>query len=224
MEAVLVSRASSILTYRFREPVNGFTHLFGALAALIGLIWLMSVPHKDAAVTVSVILYGLSMIVLYMSSAVYHLTDGSDNTLFWLQRLDHSAIYVLIAGCYTPICMAVIQGEWRWILLGLVWALALVGVVYKMLFLTKPGVFSLIYYILMACLALLAPQDVLAMIPAEATMLILLSGLVFMMGAVIFGIEKPNLHPKLGYHELWHLLVLAGSTLHFFAVYICLRQ
>lgn len=217
-------RANYILTYRFREPVNGFTHLFGAFAALVGLIWLMSIPHADAAVTASVIIYGLSLIILYTSSAVYHLNDGSDNTQLWLQRLDHGAIYLLIAGCYTPVCMTVIEGEWRWILLGLVWALALVGIVYKMFFLIKPGVFSLMYYILMACVGLIAPREVLAMIPAEATILILISGLFFLVGAVIFGIEKPNLHPKLGYHELWHLFVLAGSTLHFFAVVVCLKQ
>ncbi|MEZ4667088.1 MAG: hemolysin III family protein [Anaerolineae bacterium] len=217
-------RVTSVFAYPFREPVNGFTHLFGAFAALAGMVWLLNIPQSDPAVTGSVIVYGLSMIVLYTSSAIYHLNDGSDYTQLWLQRLDHGAIYLLIAGCYTPVCISVIHGEWRWILLGLVWLLALAGIIYKMLFLIKPGMFSLIYYIIMACVGLVAPREVLAMIPALATALILISGLLFLTGAIIFGFEKPNLHPKIGYHELWHLFVLAGSAFHFFAVYVCLRQ
>lgn len=219
-----MSRVSAVFAYPYREPVNGVTHLIGALASLVGFVWLMTLPHKDVGVTVALVIYGLSMTVLYATSAVYHLTDGSPGTLLWLQRLDHSAIYLLIAACYTPVCMTVIQGEWRWILMGIVWAMAVGGVAYKMLFLVDPGLFSLIYYMIMACAALIAPPGVLAMIPAEATALILLSAIPFVGGAIIFGTEKPNLHRLLGYHELWHILVMTGSVMHFVAVLYCLRQ
>lgn len=207
---------------RFRQPVNGFTHLAGAVFSTAALIWLVTIAHGDPVKLVSVIIYGLSLIILYSASATYHLMHGSERTLLWLERIDHAAIYTLIAGCYTPFCLIVIQGEWRWILLAIVWVMALIGVVYKLLFLTTPGVFSLLYYMMMACVVFILPPDVLAMIPPPAKMFLLASGVVFVLGALVFGLEKPNLHPMLGHHELWHLFVMLGSALHFIAILYCL--
>lgn len=207
---------------RFRQPVNGLTHLAGAVFSTAALIWLVIIAQGDPVKLVSVIIYGLSLIILYSASAIYHLMHGSERTLLWLERIDHAAIYTLIAGCYTPFCLIVIQGEWRWILLAIVWVMALIGVVYKMLFLTTPGVFSLLYYMLMACVVFILPPDVLAMIPPPAKVFLLASGVVFVLGALVFGLEKPNLHPMLGHHELWHLFVMLGSALHFIAILYCL--
>ena len=208
---------------RFRQPVNGFTHLTGAVLSACALLWLVLLTHNDPVKLLAVIVYGLSLIILYSASATYHLTHGSDRTLLWLERIDHAAIYILIAGCYTPICLTVITGEWRWILLVLVWVLALIGVVYKMLFLTQPGVFSLLYYMLMASIVFIAPPSVTSMIPSQAVIFLAASGVVFVIGALVFGFEKPNPHPLLGHHELWHLFVMTGSALHFISVVLCLK-
>lgn len=208
---------------RFRQPVNGFTHLAGAVISTVALIGLVIIANGDTVKLVSVIIYGLSLIILYTASATYHLMHGSERTLLWLERIDHAAIYILIAGCYTPFCLIVIEGEWRWILLALVWVMALIGVVYKLLFLTTPGIFSLMYYMLMACIVFIAPPDVIGMIPPPAKVFLLASGGVFVVGALVFGFEKPNLHPLLGHHELWHLFVLTGSALHFVAIVYCLQ-
>ena len=208
---------------RFRQPVNGFTHLTGAVLSACALLWLVALTHNDPIKLLSVIIYGLSLITLYLASTVYHLSHGSERKLLWLERIDHAAIYVLIAGCYTPICLTVITGEWRWILLALVWIMALIGIVYKLLFLTQPGIFSLLYYMVMASIVFIAPPSVIQMIPPEAVVLLLTSGVIFIIGAVIFGLEKPNPHPLLGHHELWHLFVMVGSALHFVAVIYCLK-
>lgn len=100
---------------RFRQPVNGFTHLTGAVLSACALLWLIALTHNDPLKLVAVIIYGLSLIILYSASATYHLSHGSERKLLWLERCDHAAIYILIAGCYTPICLTVITGEWRWI-------------------------------------------------------------------------------------------------------------
>jgi len=107
--------------------------------------------------------------------------------------------------------------------LVLVWVMALIGVVYKMLFLTQPGVFSLLYYMLMASVVFIAPPAIIAMIPTQAVVFLAASGVVFVIGAVVFGLEKPNPHPLLGHHELWHLFVMTGSVLHFISVLYCLK-
>ena len=208
---------------RFRQPVNGFTHLTGAVLSACALLWLIFLTHSEPLKLVSVIVYGLSLITLYTASATYHLTYGSATTLLWLERIDHAAIYVLIAGSYTPICLTVITGEWRWILLVLVWVLALIGIIYKLLFLTRPGVFSLLYYMLMASIVFIAPSAVISMVPPQAVVFLVASGIVFFIGALVFGFEKPNPHPLIGHHELWHLFVMTGSTLHFIAVVYCLK-
>jgi hemolysin III len=209
---------------RFRQPVNGFTHLTGAVLSACALLWLILVTHHEPIKLMAVVIYGLSLITLYAASATYHLSHGSARKLLWLERMDHAAIYVLIAGSYTPICLTVITGEWRWILLSLVWVLALIGVVYKLLLLTRPGVFSLLYYMLMASVVFIAPPSVISMVPPEAVVFLVASGIVFFIGALVFGFQKPNLHPLIGHHELWHLFVMTGSTLHFIAVVLCLRS
>ena len=208
---------------RFRQPVNGFTHLTGAILSAGALLWLILLTRGDGLKLLAVIIYGLSLITLYTASATYHLTHGSDRTLLWLERIDHAAIYVLIAGCYTPFCLTVITGEWRWILLVLVWVMALIGIVYKLLFLTQPGVFSLLYYMLMASVVFIAPPTVISMIPPQAVVFLAASGIVFVIGALVFGLEKPNPHPLIGHHELWHLFVMTGSVLHFISVLYCLK-
>lgn len=208
---------------RFREPVNGFTHLTGAVLSAGALLWLVLLTWGDPVKLVAALIYGTTMITLYIASATYHLSHGSKQKLLWLERFDHAAIYTLIAGSYTPFCLTVIQGEWRWILLIIVWTLALGGVIYKLFFLTKSGFFSLLYYMAMASVVLIAPHSVIGMIPPTAVVFLAASGIVFAIGALVFGFQKPNPHPLLGHHELWHLFVLTGSALHFVAVIYCLR-
>src|SRR3954466_7497456 len=117
---------------RFREPVNGFTHLAGALLAVIGTIWLIAATWQDLAKMIAVAVYGISLIILYSASAMLHLSHGSEQRILQLERFDHAAIYLLIAGTYTPFCYALLTGAWRVGMLVLLWGLALAGVIYKL--------------------------------------------------------------------------------------------
>lgn len=204
--------------YRFREPVNGFTHLAGAVLAAAGLAWLAAAAWGDAPRLLAVVVYGVSMIVLYLASAAFHLAHGSERTLLWLRRFDHAAIYGLIAGTYTPILYSLLDGGWRWGMLALVWGFAAVGIAYKLLRLREGSLWSLAFYVVMGWLGVIALPQALPAMPPQAGLLILAGGLVYMLGALIFGIRRPNFHPHFGHHEIWHLCVLGGSALHFAAI------
>jgi hemolysin III len=206
--------------FRFREPVNGFTHLAGALLMAGGLIWLVALTRDEPEKLVTMIVYGISAILLYLASTVYHLVDGGERIELLLRRVDHAAIYLMIAGTYTPLVYNLMDGTWRWGLLSVVWLLALVGVVCKLLFLRgeRFRLLSLVLYVGMGWIALAAIPEALRLLPTGALALIVGGGIVYTLGAVVFALRWPNLHRWFGHHELWHLFVLAGSALHFAAI------
>jgi hemolysin III len=204
---------------RFREPVNGFTHLAGAVLGAVGLIVLVILSRHHPDKMISLIVYGVSLILLYTASTTYHLTKGSQHTIDWLRSLDHAAIYLLIAGTYTPFCYNTLSGSWRWGMLGLVWALALVGMVYKVAFRHRNhGQLSTVLYVGMGWLALLIVPKAIEVLAPGALGLIVGGGIVYSLGAIVFALKKPNLHRHFGHHEVWHLFVLGGSALHYIAV------
>ncbi len=202
----------------FREPVNGFTHLVGALLAAAGLIWLLVLNQNEPARMVAVAVYGVCMIALYSASATLHLTRGTARVLLWLRRLDHAAIYLLIAGTYTPILYMVLTGAWRWGTLALVWGAAVAGILYKLLFLKQDGWMSLLIYIGMGFLGTISLPQAVGVLPGDAAILIALGGGIYLAGALIFGFKRPNPLPYFGHHEIWHLFVLGGSAFHFAAI------
>jgi hemolysin III len=203
----------------FREPVNGFTHLAGAVLGVIGLGVLVWLTREDPAKMASMIVYGVSLILLYTASTTYHLTKGSKNTLDWLRSLDHASIYLLIAGTYTPFCYNVLTNGWRWGMLGIVWALALAGIIYKVVFRHKNhSAISTVLYVGMGWLAVIILPKVITLMAPGALALLVSGGLMYTVGAVIFALKRPNFHPQFGAHEVWHLFVLGGSAFHFAAI------
>ncbi len=203
---------------RFREPVNGFTHLAGAILAAFGLVWLVIMTREDTTKMMMAAVYGVSMIALYLASATFHLTKASEKVLLWLRRFDHAAIYGMIAGTYTPILYTMLDGGWRWGMLALIWGMAGLGAIYKLFFLRHGGWFSLIFYVLMGWIGVIALPQAAPNLTAIFIALMVAGGSLYMLGAVIFGIQKPNFHPHFGHHEIWHLCVLGGSALHFAAI------
>jgi hemolysin III len=203
---------------RFREPVNGFTHLAGAVLAALGLVWLVIVTQSNTPKMLSVVVYGISMLLLYAASATFHLTKASDEILLWLRRFDHAAIYLMIAGTYTPLLYNVLEGSFRWWLLAGVWLLALGGMIYKLLFLQDSGLLSLICYVGVGGIGVLALPQALQALPLGAVFLIVSGCACYLVGVVVFGLEKPNFHRHFGHHELWHILVLGGSVFHFMVI------
>ena len=204
---------------RFREPVSGFTHLGGAIAAIIGMILLVALTREDTAKMISMGVYGLSATALFLASTVMHLSYGSPRLQDWLRSLDHAAIYLLIAGTYTPICYNVLTGTWRWGMLGLIWLLALGGIIYKLATRHRAHTaLSTAFYVAMGWAALLVLPRALELLPLGALLLIVAGGVIYSLGAVVFATRRPNFHPQFGHHEVWHLFVLAGFALHFAAI------
>lgn len=208
---------------RFREPISGLTHLIGAVLAVVGLAYLLTLTWHDATKLVTYAIFGGSMVFVYSSSTALHLRTHqcSERKAIWLNRIDHAAIYTLIAGTYTPIIYHTLSGEWRWWVLGSIWGMAAVGIIYKLLFLIpdRDGVASTGYYVVMALWGFLMTGPALrSRLSPEVFWLLAGGGLIYLMGAVIFALRKPNFSRLFGFHELWHLFVMTGSVAHFAAM------
>ena len=206
---------------RLREPVSGLTHLAGAFLALLALGVLLAVAIDEGRVDqfVAFGIFGCSLVALYAASALYPLLPVSPPAVARLRRLDHMAIFILIAGTYTPICVLALGGGWGAGVLGVVWALAFCGVVLKLLWMDAPRWLSVGLYLAMGWVAVVAVSAILEAVPPGGIAWILGGGLVYSAGAVIYGLKWPNIRPGVfGFHELWHLFVLAGSACHFWAM------
>jgi hemolysin III len=204
---------------RLREPVSGLTHLAGVLLALIALVVLLTKAAGRMDQLVAFGIFGLSLIALYSASALYHLLPVSPAATARLRRLDHMTIFILIAGTYPPVCVLALEGGWRAGLLGLIWTLAFCGVALKLLWMEAPRWLSVGVYLAMGWLAVIAASAIFRAIPYGGIAWILGGGLVYSAGALIYALKRPNLVPGVfGFHELWHLFVLAGSACHFWAM------
>ena len=206
---------------RLREPVNGLTHLVGGLLASVGLVVLLaraaSAGRMDQLVAFGV--FGFSLIALYTASALYHLLPLSPASVARLRRADHITIFLLIAGTYTPFCLLALDGGWRVGLLSLIWGLALCGVLLKLLWMDAPRWLSVTLYLGMGWVAVIAAPALFRAVPTGGTVWVLGGGLVYSAGALIYGLKRPNPVPGVfGFHELWHVFVVAGSACHYWAV------
>lgn len=208
---------------KFREPVNGFTHFYTAIAALFGSIYLVVVSRADTPRMVSLVIYGISLVLLFSASAAYHLSNAHPSAIQILRKLDHSAIFVLIAGTYTPICYNFFTGFWQWGLLSIIWGIAIVGIVLKMFYMKTPRWLTAGIYLVMGWLCVLALPEMLARIPNGGLLWLLAGGVFYTVGAIIYSTKALNLFPgRFGFHEVWHIFVMLGALAHFvmIAVYI----
>lgn len=208
---------------KFREPVSGFTHLFGAIVSLIGLIAMLikyiTVGYSNNLVLISSIIFGLSLIFLYTASSVYHLVIASDGVIKFLRKLDHSMIFVLIAGSYTPICLISLQGYWRWGIFIAIWSLAILGVLLKIFWFNSPRILYTSFYIFMGWILVAALSPLSKVLSTAGFVWLFLGGIFYTIGGVIYAIKVPNISKRFGFHELFHIFVLMGSFSHFLLVY-----
>ena len=204
---------------RMREPVNGLTHLGGAIAAAIGLVVLLIVGRDGVGKVISLLIYGLSLIGLFASSATYHLADVRPKIQEILRKVDHSAIYLLIAGTYTPFCINAFTGFWRWGLLTIIWSLAFIGILVKVFTVNAPRWISAGVYVVMGWLCIAAIGEMLVVLPTFALTWLIAGGIIYTLGALVYITKIMNFWPgKFGYHEVWHIFVLLGAAAHFVAV------
>ena len=204
---------------RGEELANAISHFSGALLAVAGLILMLhfSIVNGNAWHVVSTSVFGASMIVLYLSSTMTHILPmGRAKDRFF--NFDRIAIYLLIAGTYTPIALITLNGPLGWVIFGIEWGLALLGTI---MILSRPGDFNtgvstfyVVSYAVMGWLMLIAIVPIMNTLPLMGTMWILIGGLCYTLGILFFKLIKFPYH-----HLVWHLLVLAGSISHFFAVF-----
>ncbi len=204
---------------KLREPVNGLTHFFTAIAAVGGLIALLVVGWGDPGREVSLAVYGVSVILVFASSATYHMVKARPKVIETLRKFDHSAIYLLIAGTYTPVCFNMLTGFWQWGMLTIVWSLALIGIVTKIFIIRAPRWVSAGIYLLMGWLCIIALNEMLIALPVGALTWLAIGGIIYTFGAVVYMTKIFDFFPgKFGFHEVWHIFVILGALAHFIAV------
>ncbi len=196
------------------EVANSISHGVGAILSLAALVLLvvLAAQGKTSYQVVAGAVYGASLVLLFMCSTLYHaLTNERAKRVFRI--LDHCSIYVLIAGTYTPFTLVTLRGPWGWALFGVVWTLAVFGIVYKGFFTGRLHVLSTMVYILMGWIVLVAIRPLLRALQWQGFLWLLAGGVLYTLGVLFF-----MWHRKYS-HTLWHFMVLAGSICHFLAVY-----
>jgi hemolysin III len=204
---------------KLREPVNSLTHWAGAILALAGLVALLIVGWSTPAKIVSLLIYGLSLIAMFSASATYHMVKAKDKVLLILRKIDHSAIYLLIAGTYTPFCINAFDGFWKWGMLSIIWSLAAIGIIVKVFYIKAPRWLNAGIYVVMGWLCVGAAGQMLAALPVWVFTWLIIGGVVYTLGAVVYMTKIFNFRPGVfGFHEVWHIFVMLAATAHYVAV------
>ncbi|HLV26486.1 MAG TPA: hemolysin III family protein [Gemmatimonadales bacterium] len=204
-----------------REPVNGWLHFGGALLAAVGLVALAIVASEQQSWRhmTGAVVFGTSALLMFAASANYHLTRGSIRESLY-RRLDHSMIYVFIAGTFTPVCLVALEGSPLAIpLLITIWVLALLGVTQKLTVQSFPRRFGTVLYLALGWLGMMAAPVLLRTSQGKLLIWLLVGGLLYTAGSVFYWAKWPRGSPgRFGFHELWHVFVLAASGSHYWAV------
>jgi hemolysin III len=198
------------------ERFNSISHLLGSVAAIAGTACLIvnAAQQGDPWKVVSFGIYGASLILLYFFSTLYHSLRHTTKAIF--RRLDHLAIYLLIAGTYTPFTLVTLKGAWGWSVFGLVWGLAGLGIVLEMLIPNRPRIVSIVIYVVMGWLIVIALDPLLRSLPTAGFFLLLLGGLFYTSGLFFYSLGKKVSH----FHGIWHLFVISGSISHYITIYL----
>ena len=204
---------------KFREPVSGLPHLGAAAFFALGTVVMLILGRADLGKVIALLIYGASLVLMFSSSATYHMVQTNPQRLLRWRKLDHSSIYILIAGSYTPICLYFFQGFFQWGLLAIIWTIAVAGVIVKLFVINAPRWITAGIYLVMGWLSLMAVGEIMQRMPAAAITWLVAGGLFYTVGAVIYIAKKPDFFPgAFGFHELWHIFVILGALSHFILV------
>ncbi|MFZ6747524.1 PAQR family membrane homeostasis protein TrhA [Undibacterium sp. Ren11W] len=198
----------------YGERFNAATHLFGALLALIGsgVLVMRAAMDGDPWKLTSVIIYGITLTLLYSFSSLYHSVRGPAKSL--LQKLDHHSIYLLIAGSYTPFCLVTLRHSWGWPLLAVIWSLGILGSLLELRPQSEARIFSVVIYVVMGWAALAAIVPLMNALGSAGFAWLAAGGLLYTVGIIFFVLDTRVKHG----HGIWHLFVLGGSGAHYFAI------
>lgn len=200
------------------EIANSISHGIGAALSIAAIVILLfySGNYRDAWRVVSFSVYGSTLFILYLASTLYHAFTHPAVKRFF-RMIDHSSIFLLIAGTYTPVCLVAMRGAWGWTLFGLIWGIAVFGIIYETVFLGKHKYLSLAIYTGMGWLAIIAIKPMIDLLPAGLLAWIFIGGLFYTLGIVFYAWDRLPYN-----HATWHIFVLCGSIAHFFGILIYL--
>ena len=196
------------------ERFNAWTHLVGDVLSVVGTVVLivMAALTGDPWKIVSVSIFGATLILLYSASTLYHSLRGRAKEI--LQKLDHFSIYLLIAGTYTPFCLVTLRGAWGWALFGIVWGLALVGILQEIKPRSEARILSLVIYAIMGWVIIIAVKPLLHHLDTAGFLWLVTGGLLYTGGIVFYAFDTRFRH----WHGIWHLFVIGGSMAHYVAI------
>ena len=204
---------------KLKDPFSGLSHLAGALLSIVGLSVLVyqSILQGSMSHIVAFSIFGASLVLLYTSSALYHLLILSDKKMLKLRRIDHMMIFVLIAGTYTPVCLIPLKGPWGYSFLVGIWLLAASGILIKKFWMNAPRWLSTLLYVTMGWLVIIAFWPLIQTVSLNGIFWLALGGVLYTIGAIIYATKwPPNYIPGwMGFHEIFHVFIMAGSFCHF---------
>ena len=198
------------------EKLNIWSHAFGIFLSIIALVLLIikAVQQDNIWMMISFPIFGVSLILLYLASTIYHASKEPQKR-FKLKVFDHAAIYVLIAGSYTPFTLVSLNGETGWLIFSMVWVMAFTGIILKLFFTGKFKIVSTAMYVLMGWLIVFYFQDLTASLHEKGIFYLILGGVLYTIGAILYSIKKIKFN-----HAIFHFFVLAGSFCHFLSIYL----
>jgi len=209
------------MSIKKQEAFNFYSHLSGVIAAVIGTVFLALVACYSSSALITSLIYGASVIFLFLASSLYHAFKKEENELSFWRKMDRFAIFCMIAGTYTPVCYMFLDGPWRWSMIAIQWALVGFGLISQLYF---PRAHRILYagiYFIMGGLAFIPIRKMLHCMTMAQEVLLFAGCLFFGLGALIYATKKPKLVPGVfSYHELFHIMVLIGGGLLYAMIYI----
>jgi len=202
------------------EAFNFYSHLAGAIAAVVGTLFLMNVASSSASSIVTALAYGLSIIFLFSASSLYHAFKKQENELSFWRKMDRLAIFFMIAGTYTPVCYFFMDDNWRLPMILIQWGLVAFGVCSQLFFPRAPRMIYAIIFLIMGWMLVFPMQQILELMTDQQITLLFAGGVAFTLGAIFYAIKKPLIIPGIfSFHELFHVMVLIGGVCHYALIY-----
>lgn len=205
---------------RSQEAFNFYSHLAGMVAAAVGTLFLILRATDSTSMMVTALVYGLSVVFLFLASSLYHAFKKHEDELSFWRKMDRFAIFVMIAGSYTPLCYFFLDAPWRLAMITIQWSLVAFGVLSQILFPRAPRVVFAMIYLTMGWLILLPMGQLLSAMTAGQRTLLFCGGAAFTLGAVFYASKRPLVVPGVfSFHELFHVMVLVGASCHYALIY-----
>ena len=208
-----------------KERFSALSHFAGAIGGLLGLILLVVMCKNRSDLLLVSFIYGLSAIFLFSASGLYHTKKKAEDEVSFWRKLDHLAIFFMIAGTYTVVSYIHLSGYWKIGIISAQWTLVFFGIIFKFLWLRAPRIFSTMIYLLMGWMAILPMKEFITSMSGAALIFLLLGAFFYSTGAIIYAFKKPDILPdKIGFHGVFHMFILLGGFMHFLMIVITINN